>query len=295
MIAPKTDRLAMLDIHDDVHVEQVRKRLRLDPHYLRRLRHALFQRGRPDVAALEELPADARESFANEVGFHPLRLVTEQGSSLDGSVKRLFETSTGKRLESVVLATPTGRVTLCISSQVGCRAGCKFCATATMPTVTNLTKGEILDQLVFANQYLAAREQHVRNIVFMGMGEPLHNEEAVFEALDSLTANDRFNFSPQKIVLSTVGIPDAMRRAAQRFPKLRFALSLHSADSEIRQQLIPLARKHSLQELHDIVREIVEIEDHHVMIQYLMIEGITDRQQDCDKLLEWLGGACAAT
>lgn len=278
------------DVHAITHLERVRRSLRIDPYYVRRLRHALLRQGREDAEALERLPADVRQPFQSQVRLHPLTLVAQQGSSLDGSTKRLYQTRNGDRLESVVLATPTGRVSLCISSQVGCRAGCQFCATATMPSVVNLSTGEILDQLVQANQFLRPRGQRVRNIVFMGMGEPLHNEDAVTEALEILVGHGGFNFSPQKVVVSSVGVPDAMLRVARRFPKLRLALSLHSANPEVRRQLIPLGRRHGLESLRETVREIAAMQQHHVMIQYLMLDGVTDRDEDCELLLEWLRG-----
>ncbi|MCA9175872.1 MAG: 23S rRNA (adenine(2503)-C(2))-methyltransferase RlmN [Planctomycetales bacterium] len=278
------------NIHDTEHLERVRRSLRLDPHPLRRCVHALMQEGRSDVEAMQRLPETCREPFAAQVALHPLTLVQTQGSTLDGSHKRLYSTAAGDRLESVLLDTPTGRTSLCISSQVGCRAGCRFCATATMPAVTNLSTGEILDQLVQANQHLRPLGRRVRNIVFMGMGEPLHNEAAVAEAIEAITAHDRFNFSPQKIVLSTVGVPEGMRRIAERFPRLRIALSLHHADQLEREQLIPLARRHSLEQLRAAVQDVVTIQNQHVMIQYLLLHGVTDREQDCDALLSWLDG-----
>lgn len=278
------------DIHALAHLERVRRGLAIDPYYIRRLRHALLRQGREDSEALEQLPAAVRDAFRQQVQLHPLKLVTQQGSSIDGSTKRLYETRGGERLESVVLVTATGRVSLCISSQVGCRAGCQFCATATMPSVVNLTAGEILDQLVQANQFLRPQGREVRNIVFMGMGEPLHNEEALTEALEILVGDGGFNFSPQKIVVSSVGVPDAMLRVSRRFPKLKMALSLHSANPDVRRQLIPLARRYSLDVLRETVREIAQLQQHHVMIQYLMLDGVTDRDEDCEMLLEWLEG-----
>lgn len=278
------------EIHQVPQIERLRRVWGLDPYYLRRLRHALFQEGRSDEESFDRLPAEIRDRFRQEVSLHPLRLVTQQQSSLDGSVKRLLETTNGRRIESVILDTPTGRSSLCVSSQVGCRAGCKFCATAAMPDVQNLSTGEILDQIVQANQLLRTRGRRVRNLVFMGMGEPLHNEEAVTAALETLSANDGFNFSLQKTIVSSVGVPAAMIRLARRFPRLRIAWSLHSADQAVREQLIPVAKKHSVWELRETLEEVVGIQGQHVMIQYLMLNGLTDTETACDQLLELLDG-----
>ena len=285
-----TDAAPVCNLHQHDMVESLRRRWGLDPHYVRRVRHALLQDGRTDAEVLARLPENVRDQFARHIALHSLRLITEQHSSLDGSVKRLLETSTGRRIESVILDTPAGRTSICVSSQVGCRAGCKFCATATMPDVQNLTTSEILDQVVLANQLLRPRGRRVRNIVFMGMGEPLHNEDAVTNALEALAANNGFNFSLQKTIVSSVGVPAAMLRLARRFPRLRIAWSLHSADQAVREQLIPVAKKHSVRELRETLDEVVAIQGQHVMIQYLMLNGLTDTDAACDQLLELLQG-----
>lgn len=286
----------MMDLHDQRQVEELRRRLRLDPYHLRRLRHALLQEARADDESLDYLPESMRNEFRVAVLFHPLRCVLRSRSAVDAATKWLFETATGARLESVLLETPTGRVSLCLSSQVGCRAGCRFCATGQMPSVENLTSGEILDQLVQVNRHLrmesgtARHPRRVHNVVFMGMGEPLHNEDAVAETLAALEARDGFAMSLRRVIVSTVGVPDAMARIAARFPRVRLALSLHSATAETRQRLIPLARKHSLDELRQAALDVHRIQRAPIMIQYLMIEGQTDGHDELDALLRWLDG-----
>ncbi len=134
------------------------------------------------------------------------------------------------------MRTGTGRVSLCVSSQVGCAAACGFCATGQMGIAKSLSAAEILDQVVLAGERMQAEGRRVRNIVFMGMGEPFHNEEAVYEAVAALLSPELFHHTPGRILISTVGIPDAMIRCARRFPEVNLALSLHSVRQEVREQ-----------------------------------------------------------
>jgi 23S rRNA (adenine2503-C2)-methyltransferase len=173
---------------------------------------------------------------------------------------------------------------------VGCAAACDFCATGKMGIAQNLSSAEILDQVVQTGQILAAEERRLHNIVFMGMGEPFHNEENLFETLDALTSPKMFNRSPGSILVSTVGVPEGMLRCAERFPKVNLALSLHSVNPEVRRELIPLTKKHSLNELQETLRELSRRQDMPVMIEYLMLAGKNDALDDASQLVEWLSG-----
>jgi 23S rRNA (adenine2503-C2)-methyltransferase len=281
----------MASLFDTPAIERLRRELKLDPQALRRFRNALLKHGRSDDEALAELPALARESFASSVGLHALAIHSRCDSEQDGASKLLFRTSAGMLIESVILRIATGRTTLCVSSQVGCAAACDFCATGKMGIARNLTPSEILDQLVQARQIVSGEGRTIRNLVFMGMGEPLHNEENLYATLDALTAPELFHHPASRILVSTVGLPDAMIRAARRFPEVHFALSLHSAKQETRERIIPLAAKYSLDELRRAVRELNRIQpaSAEVMIEYLMLAGVNDLADDARALIDWLG------
>jgi 23S rRNA (adenine2503-C2)-methyltransferase len=195
-------------------------------------------------------------------------------------------------IESVILRIATGRTTLCVSSQVGCAAACAFCATGKMGMARNLSPAEILDQLVQARQIAAAEGRTIRNLVFMGMGELFHNEENLYAVLAALTAPELFHHPASRILVSTVGIPDAMTRAARRFPAIHFALSLHSARQDVRERLIPLAARYDLAMLRRSVVDLNRIQPANtdVMIEYLMLAGVNDSAPDADALVEWLTG-----
>jgi 23S rRNA (adenine2503-C2)-methyltransferase len=161
-----------------------------------------------------------------------------------------------------------------------------------MGIAQNLSPGEILDQVVQARQLLAAEGRTLRNLVFMGMGEPFHNEENLYATLETLVAPELFHQPPSRILVSTVGLPDAMLRCTRRFPTVHLALSLHSANQETRQRLIPLAARYPLATLRRAVAEVNRIQptNKDVMIEYLTLAGVNDSLADADELIAWLAG-----
>ena len=273
-----------VSIYDKVKVESLRRELGIDPQSLRQLRTAIFKRFAADEVGLASFPA------AERLALHPLELYQRVDSQIDGASKLLFRTEQGLLLESVILRIATGRTTLCVSSQIGCAAACDFCATGKMGIAQNLTAAEIADQVLQAGQLLASEQRRLRNIVFMGMGEPFHNEEHLYQALELLTATDFFHHSPAKILVSTVGIPTAMIRCARRFPQVNLALSLHSVDQTKREELIPLAKQYSLDELQEALRQINQLQGKPVLIEYLTLAGVNDSVQDARQLADWLAG-----
>ena len=271
-------------IYDVQAVDAFRVRRKLDPWQIHLLRKSLFKNFRSESAVWDAFP------WSQELQLHPLELRHSFDSQLDGATKLIFATPSGMLIESVILRIDTGRTTLCISSQVGCGAACDFCATGKMGVAIDLSASEILDQVLRAGQQLGQEERKLRNIVFMGMGEPFHNEEHVFTAVELLLSREYFHHPAKRILISTVGVADAMLRCVRRFPSVGLALSLHSARQEIREQIIPLAKKFSLCELRETVARINSLQANPVMIEYLMLDQRTDTAADVDALLAWLEG-----
>ena len=208
-----------ISIYDTPAINRLRAELKLEPRRLRALRTALFKKFVGVETALNELPANMRDEFARRVEIHSLVLAEGRDSQLDGATKLVLRSQAGYSIESVIMRTGTGRVSLCVSSQVGCAAACGFCATGQMGIAKSLSAAEILDQVVLAGERMQAEGRCVRNIVFMGMGEPFHNEAAVYEAVAALLSPEMFHHTPGRILISTVGIPDAMVRCAGGFRK----------------------------------------------------------------------------
>jgi 23S rRNA (adenine2503-C2)-methyltransferase len=279
-----------ISIYDSAAVDRLRAELKFEPRRLRALRTKYFKKSLGFDAALAELPNGVRGEFARRVEFHPLAVESVFDSAVDGATKLVLRTAAGLLIEAVIMRTGTGRVSLCLSSQVGCAAACGFCATGQMGIARNLSPAEILDQVVLAGERLAAEGRVVRNVVFMGMGEPFHNEETLYDVLSALLAPELFHYPPRRILISTVGIPDAMNRAARRFPRVNLAMSLHSVRQNVREQLIPLAAKYSLDELRAAVAAVNKIQQNTIMIEYLMLAGLNDSADDASELAVWLDG-----
>ncbi len=280
----------MTSIHDAVALDDLRRRCRVQPERLRQFRNAIYKKQRTPVEALLTLPESARHVFQSEISFHALDLVSRRDSRFDGASKLLFETARGERLETVLLRIDSGRTSLCVSSQVGCAVRCTFCATGQMAAVVNLSRDEILDQVIQANLLLRPEGRSVRNVVFMGMGEPFHNEEAVGEALEALLSPRGFGLTPGRVLVSTVGIPEAMTRCARRFPRLGMALSLHAARQERRERIIPLARRYSLDALRATIADVTAIQGRPLMIEVLLLDGVNDDEDDSQALIDYLRG-----
>lgn len=274
----------MIDIFNGQQLEEYRRAHRLDPDRIRSFRNRLLKRFLSDEKAIGDLPD------GDQLQLHSLTLHSDFDSEIDGATKLLFRNDAGLLLETVILRIASGRTTLCVSSQVGCAAACDFCATGKMGIARSLTAAEILDQVVQAGQLLQAEGRSLRNIVFMGMGEPFHNEESLHQVLDVLTNAKGFARSPGSLLVSTVGIPDAMVRLTDAFPDINLALSLHSAKQNVRESIIPLAKKFALESLKDAVRSVNEVQRREVMIEYLMLKGVNDSESDVQALLNWVDG-----
>jgi 23S rRNA (adenine2503-C2)-methyltransferase len=279
-----SDTSPPVSIFDSQGLDRSWRRLDLDFKTLRRLKNDLFKRFLPDEVAL------FRSGCPSRIPCHVLEVYRRLDSTMDGATKILLRTQAGLLIESVILRTATGRTTLCLSSQVGCAAACDFCATGRMGIARNLSPPEIVDQVLLAGQILKEESRTIRNLVFMGMGEPFHNEDNLYQAIQFLVAPEFFHHSPRKILVSTVGIPDAMMRCVRRFPAVNLALSLHSVQQDVRERLIPLAKKFPLENLRDAIVQVNRLSNAPVMIEYLMLSALNDSVDDARDLIQWLTG-----
>lgn len=278
----------MVTIYDTEAIEELRSRNAVQPHRMRKFRTALFKNSKDWNPALETLPEEARADFESQIEFQCLELAERHDSEIDGASKLIFKTHDHHLIESVVLRPKSGRTSICISSQVGCACYCSFCATGKMGFTRNLTKAEILDQVTQANRMVHPEGRTIRNVVFMGMGEPLLNVDNVFAAVDFLRDAAMFNLADARITVSTVGIPKAMEIFVETFPKAQLALSLHSARQDVRQRMMPQARTYPLEQLRET---LVSASAHgKVMIEYLMLAGVNDREEDFQALEAYLKG-----
>jgi len=257
-----------------------------------------------DYESMGNLPAALRARLAAEADLTLLTPVAEQVSATGQTHKVLFRLRDGNTVESVLMHYHDRR-TACISTQVGCGMGCNFCATGQGGLSRNLSAGEIVAQVVHfarkiretaieqaeASGTRAPLEIHpVTNVVLMGMGEPLANLKATWQAIETLTDERGYNLGARRITLSTVGLAPGIRRLAEESLPINLAVSLHAADDELRNQLVPINRRYPLSELMDAVHGYAESTRRRVTIEYALIAEVNDTPQQAQKLAELLHG-----
>jgi len=256
----------------------------------RQLATWIYRKGVLDLDAMTDLPRDFRAALAEraEVGLPETERVT---ASLDGSQKLVLKLRDGGRVSSVVMPDD-GRVTLCLSTQVGCGFGCAFCLTGTMGLDRNLDASEIVSQLLIANAL--SPEQRVTHMVFMGMGEPLANYAALVKAIRIFTDPKLgLGYSPRRITVSTVGLVPAIEKLGREDLKVNLAISLHGATDEVRGRIMPVNRSFPLPALMAAVRQYPLAPRQSVFFEYVMLAGVNDADEDARQLARLLRGVRA--
>jgi len=247
---------------------------------------SVFRRYNSDLNAIAELPNVLREYLAEHVSlFEPE--CTAQQQAEDGTRKLLLKMPDGKEVETVLIQGP-GRLTQCISSQVGCAVGCTFCLTATAGLTRNLSAAEIVAQ-VMAGQRISDRR--VRNLVLMGMGEPLHNYDEVAQFVRIATDPKGMAFSPNRVTLSTSGLVPMIYRMLEDKLPCNLAVSLNATTDTVRDRIIPINRKYPIAELMQAVRDYIKVRGNkRVLIEYVMLAGVNDSLEDAQRLSLLLEG-----
>lgn len=273
-----------------------------------RLRSALERRGQPkfrltqilkavcregaaSYSEITTLPAALREALAAEA---PLLSLTEREArvSADGRAhKAALALADGKLVESVLLKPkPGGPWTACLSTQVGCAVGCSFCATGLMGLKRDLSAEEISDQVVFWRHYIRKRALGGRltNVVYMGMGEPFHNYEAVAESLRTLCDPGRLGLAQRRVSVSTAGLAPGIDRFGEDFPQVNLALSLHAADDALREKLVPVDKAYPVARLAESLRRYCDRANRRVFLEYVLLKGENDSTAHADALARWV-------
>ena len=241
------------------------------------------------VAGIDEmtnLSKGLREKLKEHYEFTSLNCVRMQESAIDGTRKFLFELSDGNYVESVWMRYRHGN-SVCISSQVGCRMGCKFCASTLDGLERNLLPGEMLDQIY---RIAAITGEKVSSIVVMGTGEPLDNYENLLKFIRLLNDERGMNLSQRNITVSTCGIVPKIRELADEKLQITLALSLHAPTDEKRRELMPIANSYSLSEVIDACRYYFEKTGRRVSFEYALVSGVNDRDEELNELHELLAG-----
>ncbi|GAB4265314.1 MAG: 23S rRNA (adenine(2503)-C(2))-methyltransferase RlmN [Candidatus Promineifilaceae bacterium] len=251
------------------------------------------------VTDIPNLRPELRQILEETAVLAPLQTETAVASSDGFTQKFLLKLTDDQTIETVLMhfegrenpkGQTTPRATACISTQVGCAMGCVFCATGQMGFIRHLTPGEIVGQALYVDHILRQKGQRLRNIVLMGMGEPLHNYDNTMTALDILTDHKGLSIAPRFITLSTVGIVPGIIRLADENRPVRLAVSLHGATDEERQRLVPPARRWPLSELIAACRYYSKKRNRRIFFEWTLIEGKNDQPEQAHQLGKLLYG-----
>jgi 23S rRNA (adenine2503-C2)-methyltransferase len=244
---------------------------------------------------MTDLAKELRDTVEATASIEGIELAKEQRSDVDGTTKYLFRLADGLKVESVLIPPASAfrgkeasseeeqkRLTLCVSTQVGCPLDCAFCATASMGFRRNLTAGEIVDQVL---QVRSLRKK-ITNVVFMGMGEPLINYDNLMKAVEILT--DGMGIATRRITVSTAGWAQNIRRLADEGRKIKLAVSLHSAVEATRTMLMPVTRRYGLGQLADAIEYYVRLTKQRVTFEHIFFDGVNDTDREVDELVRFV-------
>lgn len=234
--------------------------------------------------AMTNLCTAFRSKLGEHFLFPVLRLGCQEPS--DEVIKFLWELEDGKNVESVLISAPERR-TVCVSTQVGCPGRCAFCASGKKGLVRSLSTAEIVEQVLHIDRFLHQDNERVSHIVYMGMGEPLQNYEAVLQSIQILTRE--LTISQRRITVSTVGIVEGIRRLAHEDLSVNLALSLHAPNQELRKKIIPFARQYPLEEVLIAMDFYQEKTGRDITYEYTLIEGFNDQPQHAQELVSLVG------
>lgn len=256
------------------------------PYRARQVLKWLFQRGVASFAEMTDLPSLLRALLDQEFSIDQLTCARVSPAA-DGTRKYLFALIDNRQIESVLIPADD-RLTLCISSQVGCAMGCRFCATAQVRPVRDMTAAEIVSQIWQVQRSLPS-EQRLTNLVFMGMGEPLANYDHLVKALSIITSEWGFNFSPRRVTVSTVGLVPQMHRLLEE-TNVNLTVSLTATTNILRDNLMPVNRRFPLEQLLDACRTLPIAPRKRITFAYTMLKGVNDSEEDAKRLTRLLHG-----
>lgn len=262
------------------------QRLGLEGYRARQVKKWLYQKDVPSFGEMTNLAKSARSLLQDHFEIPSLSLQKVEQSE-DGTRKYLIPLADGDLIETVMIPTEK-RITLCLSTQVGCAMGCKFCFTATMGLKRNLTIFEILEQVAVVRRDLG-ENQRVSNLVFMGMGEPLVNTKNLYSALEILIDPECFGFSRHHVTVSTSGIAPEVEKFGDKTP-VKLAVSLHATTDEIRSRIMPINKKFPLEKLMGSLKKMNLPKRNRITFEYVLLHEVNDSLEDAQRLARMLSG-----
>ncbi|MCE1248809.1 MAG: 23S rRNA (adenine(2503)-C(2))-methyltransferase RlmN [Firmicutes bacterium] len=254
----------------------------------------IYNKGESDFGPMTDIGKALKEKLSHICYVSQIKPVNRVKSANGDTEKFLFELSDGNHVESVLMRYEEhlgfGRTTACISTQVGCAQGCAFCASGKHGFIRNLTAAEIVDQVIQIQNTIDETEERVSNVVIMGIGEPLVNYDNVLKAIHLINHCDGVAIGIRHIAVSTVGIPALIRRLADEKLHIRFAVSLHAPNDEIRNKIMPVNHKFPISELIDACKYYQKTTERRITIEYMLIDGLNDSPAHARELAKLLDG-----
>lgn len=278
------DILSMLPEEIEQELQQL-----VEPKYRAKQIFSWLGRGVRDFDAMSDLPKPLRDKLGAEFDLYRPKVLSKQVSKLDGTIKYLWELYDGNAVETVVMSYKHGN-TVCVSSQVGCRQGCAFCASTIGGLVRGLRPSEILDEVMFSQ---IDSGKPISNIVLMGIGEPLDNFDNVMRFLELVNHPQGMNIGMRHISLSTCGITEKFDELAERDLQITLSVSLHAPDDETRSRLMPANRGRGVDELMKCCRRYYEKTGRRISFEYAMIDGVNDTEYHARLLAKHARSVCA--
>lgn len=262
--------------------EKLYKILEEQPKYrVQQVKDVIFTKMATNWSQASNIPKELKERLNKDC---PLDIDGQIFESKDNkTTKALITLDDDLKIETVLLSHKDGRHTVCVSTQVGCPLGCKFCATGRMGLKRNLEYNEIIDQVLFFARYLKQREQRVSNVVFMGMGEPFLNYDNTMKAIKYL--NEDLDIGARRMSISTSGVLHGIKKLANEPMQINLAVSLHAPNDKLRTELMPINKGFPLKKLFAEVDAYIAKTGRRVMFEYLMIKGVNDKPQHAEELV----------
>ena len=277
-------------IHDESALKWFFKENKIQPFRYKQVEHAIYKDHIVKFEEMTTISKDLRVLLEDNFFYSEITIDKTQQSENKQITKLLFKTHDWLFFESVIMRHLTGRITLCVSSQVWCAMGCTFCATGTLWIKRNLTTYEIIDQVMFAENLLQDENETLRNVVFMWMGEPMLNYDNVKEAILIITAQTKINISNRRVTISTCWIIPGIELFMEDFSQVSLALSLHAPNDTVRSKIMKINKKYPLSKLMPVLDKYVAKTNKRIFYEYVMIDWINDWIKLADELwelLEW--------
>ena len=282
-----------ISIHDEWEAKELLKQNWHSNFRYNQIENAIYKNFITDFNLIETIPKDLRDILKEKCFYQSLELDSQKTSSNWQTTKILFKTKTGEFIESVIMRHLTGRVTLCISCQAGCPMACSFCATWKLWLLKNLEFYEIVEQVMYAAKLLNDEWNNLRNIVFMGMWEPMLNYENVKRTIEVITTQKKLNLANRRVTVSTCWIVPWIKKFTTDFPQTSLAISLHAPNDEIRKSIMPVDHTYPIDDLMKSLDDYVDKTNKRIFYEYIMINWVNDNIKLATELWELLKGKLA--